>query len=152
MVRRSASLAPADARLAAEYRDASEAEEYASLSRFGLRPSAAPAQAAISSPATGVGALVYHRKAQPKGPMNGFGYSWVDDRLKQTGLARPALLDRESGRDAPSFGYEALNLVDGQRPVQAIRDRLVASVGPVPVEEVAAYLATLETLGLLERR
>jgi hypothetical protein len=84
--------------------------------------------------------------------MNGFGYSWVDDRLKQTGLARPALLDRESGRDAPSFGYEALNLVDGQRPVQAIRDRLVASVGPVPVEEVAAYLATLETLGLLERR
>jgi hypothetical protein len=83
--------------------------------------------------------------------MNGFGYSWLDDHLKQAGLPRPALLARDTDRDGPSFGYETPNLVDGRRTVQQIRDALAATVAPAPVEEVAAYLATLERLGLLER-
>ena len=83
--------------------------------------------------------------------MNGFGYSWLDDHLKQAGLPRPALLAREADRDGPSFGYETLNLVDGHRSVQQIRDELAATVAPAPVAEVADYLATLERLGLLER-
>jgi aminopeptidase YwaD len=83
--------------------------------------------------------------------MDGFGYSWLDDHLKQAGLAKPALLSRETSEDGPSFGYEALNLVDGRRSVSEIRDALAATVAPAPVEEVADYLATLEKLGILER-
>ncbi|MEA3062988.1 MAG: aminopeptidase YwaD [Sphingomonadales bacterium] len=94
---------------------------------------------------------VYRRKPEPKGPMDGFGYSWLDDHLKQAGLKKPALLAREASEDGPSFGYETLNLVDGKRSVQEIRDALAATVAPAPVEEVADYLATLEKLGLLER-
>jgi hypothetical protein len=83
--------------------------------------------------------------------MDGFGYSWLDDHLKQAGLGKPALLSRESSEDGPSFGYETLNLVDGRRSVQEIRDALAATVAPAPVEEVADYLAALEKLGVLER-
>ncbi len=97
-------------------------------------------------------AIVYRRAASPKGPMSGFGYSWLDDQLGKAALPRPALLDRPSAEEGPSFAYEALNLVDGVRDVQAIRDRLAAASGPVPVEEVAAFLATLETLKLIAPR
>jgi hypothetical protein len=95
-------------------------------------------------------AIVYRRAAQPRGPMYGFGYSWLEDRLGAENLPRPALLDRAAG-PGPSFAWEALNLVDGRRNVAAIRDDLVASIGLVPAEEVAQYLGTLERLGILIR-
>jgi hypothetical protein len=44
-----------------------------------------------------------------------------------------------------------LNLVDGKRSVAQIRDDLAATVGPAPVEEVAAFLAVLERLGVVRR-
>ncbi|MFL6844570.1 MAG: M28 family peptidase [Allosphingosinicella sp.] len=127
-----------------------------SLAGFGLEPAGgwiAPPNVAAMRPepaATPLGALVY-RRAGPKGPMDGFGYSWFDDRLKKAGLERPALLAREPVWDGPSYGYETLNLVDGERDVQQIRDALAATVGPAPVEEVGAYLAILERLGAIER-
>jgi hypothetical protein len=128
--------------------------EWRSVVRFGLRP--------LEPAAIGDGHVahrksdprytsVYRRNPEPKGPMDGFGYSWLDDHLKQAGLKKPALLSRETSEDGPSFGYETLNLVDGRRSVQEIRDALAASVAPAPVEEVADYLVTLEKLGLLER-
>ena len=82
--------------------------------------------------------------------MSGFGYSWLDDQLERKGLPRPALLDRAGPGDRASFAYEALNLVDGTRNVQDIRDFLSATIAPVPVEEVAEFLAALEQVGLLE--
>ncbi len=91
-----------------------------------------------------------YRRIRNDGPMNGFGYSWFDDRLARAGLARPRLLAREASREGPSFGYEALNLVDGRRSVGEIRDALAASVGPAPVEEVAEYLDVLLRLGVIE--
>ena len=94
---------------------------------------------------------VYRRDPRIKGPMDGFGYSWLDDHLKKAGLGKPALLSREPLWEGPSFGYETLNLVDGRRDVRQIRDALAASVGPAPVEEVAAYLAVLERLGVIRR-
>ncbi|HEY0086448.1 MAG TPA: M28 family peptidase, partial [Allosphingosinicella sp.] len=121
----------------------------ASGERFGLGPltsgveDAAPAAAVASGP-------VYRRNAKLKGPMNGFGYSWLDDQLEKRKLPRPALLLRDAGEGA-SFGYEALNLVDGRRSVGEIRDELAATVAPVPIEEVAAYLEALATLGVVER-
>jgi aminopeptidase YwaD len=136
-------------------RMAYERAAHQSLARFGLTGDDEGLNAARSTPSAMPPAIdhspVYRRKREPKGPMNGFGYSWLDDHLKQVGLPRPALLDRESDRDGPSFGYETLNLVDGRRTVQQIRDELAATVAPAPVEEVGAYLATLERLGLLER-
>jgi hypothetical protein len=93
---------------------------------------------------------VYRRAPSPKGPMDGFGYSWISDQLEKARLARPALLDRAGPNEGPSFAYEALNLVDGRRNVRQIRDYLAATSGPVPVEEVAEFLNTLERLKLLE--
>jgi aminopeptidase YwaD len=93
-----------------------------------------------------------YRRILNQGPMDGFGYSWFDDRLARAGLPRPALLARAADYGGPSFGYEALNLVDGRRGVGEIRDALAATVGLAPVEEVAAYLDTLARLGVLEPR
>lgn len=92
-----------------------------------------------------------YRRVRREGPMSGFGYSWFDDRLARAGLTRPRLLSREPEGAGPSFGYEALNLVDGRRSVGEIRDVLAATVGRAPVEEVAEYLETLARLGVLER-
>lgn len=92
-----------------------------------------------------------YRRIRNEGPMNGFGYSWFDDRLARAGLARPRLLAREPEGQTASFGYEALNLVDGRRSVGEIRDELAATVGAAPIEEVAEYLDVLARLGVLER-
>ncbi|MEA3038993.1 MAG: aminopeptidase YwaD [Sphingomonadales bacterium] len=129
------------------WRHARSAEQavIASAARFGIEEQIEPDRPSLPS------GPVYRRKAEPKGPMDGFGYSWLDDHLKQARLKKPALLLRETSEDGPSFGYETLNLVDGRRTVGEIRDALAATVAPAPVEEVADYLATLEKLGLLER-
>ena len=107
---------------------------------------ASPSRPAPSTAPTG---RVYRRVLR-NGPMDGFGYSWFDDHLARQRLTRPRLLDRTPQWPGASFGYEALNLVDGQRDVEAIRDVLAATVGDAPAEEVAEYLATLERLGVLE--
>ncbi|HEX8064420.1 MAG TPA: M28 family peptidase [Allosphingosinicella sp.] len=121
-----------------------------SLQRFGLMVGDPDREGDVAV-SDGPGAIVYRRDPKLKGPMDGFGYSWLDDNLKRAGLERPALLAREPTWEGPSFGYEALNLVDGRRPVQQIRDELALTVGPAPVEEVAAYLAVLERLGVVRR-
>jgi hypothetical protein len=121
-----------------------------SLLRFGLKVGEPDRE--VRAPASeGVGGIVYRRDPKLKGPMNGFGYSWFDDHLEKAKLERPALLARQPAWEGPSFGYEALNLVDGRRNVRQIRDELVLSVGPAPIDEVAAYLATLERLGVIRR-
>jgi len=154
-LRKAAAMAPADAAFVEIYSRNSDVAEAQSLSRFGLQPAHGGVMAgATISPkaaAEGSGALVYRRKPNPKGPMNGFGYSWLDDRLERKSLPRPSLLDRVGPGDSASFTYEALNLVDGDRSVQDIRDFLSATIAPVPVEEVAEFLATLMEIGLLER-
>ena len=153
-LRRTAAMAPADVALVELYSRNADVAEAQSLSRFGLQTANGPesAGAAISRAAAvqGSAALIYRRKADPKGPMNGFGYSWLDDQLERKGLPRPALLDRTGPGDAASFAYEALNLVDGSRNVQEIRDFLSATIAPVPVEDVAEFLETLDKVGILE--
>lgn len=90
-----------------------------------------------------------YRRVLREGPMDGFGYSWFDDRLRRAGLTRPRLLTREPDGEGPSFGYEALNLVDGRRSLGEIRDDLAATVGDAPIEEVREYLDVLVRLGVL---
>jgi hypothetical protein len=122
-----------------------------SIGRFGLPVDRALRWEVHRLPCIVDGCHVFRRMATPKGPMDGFGYSWLDDHLKQAGIARPALLDRPSGRDGPSFGYETLNLVDGRRSVEEIRNALAVTVAPAPLAEVVAYLSALEKLGVIER-
>ena len=94
--------------------------------------------------------LVYRRAAEPRGPMDGFGYSYFRDKTAEAGIAEPALLRREPLWSEASYGYEALNLVDGRRTVRQIRDDLSAIYGPVPLEEVAEYLDVLRRIKVLE--
>ena len=121
--------------------------------RFGLPPVAGDEAASLPPAASAAGdqRAVFGRNPGLKGPMSGFGYDWLDDHLARAGLPRPALLAREPSWDGPSFGYEALNLVDGTRTVQQIRDDLAATVGPAPLAEVEEYLITLERLGVVRR-
>jgi aminopeptidase YwaD len=97
--------------------------------------------------------IVYRRNAEPKGPMEGFGYEYLEDKLTGlgiTGSARPALLTHE-GLWGDLYPYEALNLVDGRRTVGEIRDALAAIYGPVPLEQVSGFLEVLEKIGVLSR-
>ena len=154
MYRRIAIMPADEAALIANRQAWGERAEAASFARFGLRSLMAVDDLGmlLAKPAAGAGAIVYRRKPSPKGPMDGFGYSWFDDHLQRARLPRPALLDRTARRNSGDFAYEALNLVDGRRSVEEIRAHLAATSGSVSLEEVADYLATLEKLGLLERR
>jgi hypothetical protein len=134
------------------YRAEQEAAVNASVSGFGLAPVVSGMDfGQMSAAPDGSSGPVYRRNAKLKGPMNGFGYSWLDDHLARAKLPRPALLSLSPRGDGASFGYEALNLVDGRRGVSEIHNFLTASAGPVPRAALEEYLATLEKLGVLER-
>jgi hypothetical protein len=82
--------------------------------------------------------------------MTGFGYGYLDDKLKEKGTAPPALLTYEGlWGGGGEYAYEALNLVDGKRTVRQIHDDLAAIYGPVPAAAVSEYLADLEKIGVL---
>jgi aminopeptidase YwaD len=107
----------------------------------GGRPVPPPAPA-------GEGALVFTRNAEPKGPMSGFGYGYFDDKWGDR-RPRPQLLSARPRWGDGDYAYEALNLVDGLRTVQEIRDLLSAIYGPVPLHAVAEYLQALQHIGVL---
>ena len=97
-------------------------------------------------------ALRFGRNPRPRGPMGGFGYSYLADKLGEAragALALPGY--RGAWSDAGIYAWEALNLVDGRRNVQEIRDVLAAEFGPVPGAEVLEYLVALHEIGLLFR-
>lgn len=80
--------------------------------------------------------------------MNIYYYDYVTERASGDDLK---VIDRLSSR--PNSGlvqYEILNLVDGKRTIQAIRDFISAAYGPVPIEDVADYLRVLEKIGVVK--
>jgi hypothetical protein len=82
--------------------------------------------------------------------MSGMGYSYLEEKLKQKGLARPRLLGTvTTWGGGGELAYEALNLVDGRRTAHDIRDDLSAIYGPVPLEVVQEYLDVLVEIGIL---
>jgi len=86
---------------------------------------------------------VYQRNPAIKGPMNGFGYSYLDDKIDP---ANKVLL-KLSGEQA----YEALNFVDGVRTVQDIHNWMTLVYGAVEITDVASYLSALESIGVITR-
>jgi hypothetical protein len=80
------------------------------------------------------------------GPMNIYYYDYVTEHA--AGDLRA--VERFSARpDGSIIMYEILNLVDGKRSVQAIRDYLTVAYGSVAVEDVADYLRLLEKIGVV---
>ena len=99
-------------------------------------------------PATADGALVFARVPGVTGPMALFvGYDYFADHY--TG-PRPALLEYQGLRGAGAeYIYETLNLVNGARSTQEIRDVVSAAFGPVPLRRIVEYLRALETAGVV---
>ena len=75
-----------------------------------------------------------------KGTMSAFGYDYFDAHYQGAPI-----------RLGPEFHYEALNLWDGKRTDQEIRNLLVAIHGPVAVEDVTQYLDALGAIGVISR-
>jgi hypothetical protein len=82
-----------------------------------------------------------------RGPMNVYYYDYVADRAGQEDLQVVERIGAKPKGDI--LMYEMLNLVDGKRDVQGIRDYLAAAYGPVPLADVYEYLRLLEKIGVI---
>ncbi len=103
------------------------------------------------TPATGIGLGVFRRNPQPKGPLAVFGYDYFADHAKAAGGPMPKLLSYEGLWGAgEEYAYEVLNLADGKRNAQEIRDAVSAEYGPVALEMVVEYLKALEKIGVVD--
>jgi aminopeptidase YwaD len=83
-----------------------------------------------------------------KGPMNVYYYDYVAARASEEDLRIVERIGAKPKGDI--LLYEILNLVDGRRSVQAIRDYLAAAYGALSVEEVADYLRLLDKIGVVK--
>jgi hypothetical protein len=114
-----------------------------------LWPSAASAvheaearfRAAEPAPAAGASDnRVPVRSPEVRGPLGVYYYDHLLEVLGPDAEVETALGRRDGGE---VFTWEALNLVDGRRSVQEIRDVLTGRYAAVPVAEVAEYLDLL---------
>ncbi|HKS41505.1 MAG TPA: DUF4910 domain-containing protein [Blastocatellia bacterium] len=80
------------------------------------------------------------------GPMSVYYYNYVEERANGDLRAVERISALPQG---DIILYEILNLVDGKRSIQAIRDYLAAVYGPIAVEDVADYLRLLEKIGVV---
>ncbi|HJQ41401.1 MAG TPA: DUF4910 domain-containing protein [Thermoanaerobaculia bacterium] len=112
-----------------KFEDWYDAEMRASVARFFGSPNSQPPTAHS-----------YVRNANVKGPMSAFGYDYFTDHFGEKKLA----LNEE-------YRYEALNLVDGRRSAQEIRDALSAIYEPVALKDVEEYLTALASIGVIRR-
>ena len=104
-----------------------------------------------SSPARGDGKLVFRRNAELKGPLSVFGYDYFTDRYGAEREASVRLLKFDGARGSGGdYAYEVLNLADGKRNAQDIRDIVSAVYGPIPMEVVVEYLRALESIEVVK--
>lgn len=104
------------------------------------------------TPASGEGLLVFKRNPEIKGTMGAFGYNYFTDKYGEERSRSVRLLRYQGLRGSGGeYAYEVLNLANGKRNVQQIRDSVSAIYGPVPVEFVAEYLKALETINVVQR-
>jgi hypothetical protein len=81
------------------------------------------------------------------GPMNVYYYDYVAERANGDLRAVERIGAMPHGE---ILLYEILNLVDGKRSVQAIRDYIAAAYGSIAVDDVAEYLKLLEKIGVVK--
>ena len=105
-----------------------------------------------AAPAQGDARRVFKRNPAIRGTMSAFGYDYFSDHYGEERARSVRLLSfrglRGSGGE---YSYEVLNLADGQRNVQQIRDAVAAIYGPVPVDQVLEYLRALESIKVVQR-
>ena len=96
--------------------------------------------AAVPPVAGGADNRVPVRNPDVRGPLGVYYY----DHLREV-VGRDAVIETplDAHEDGDLLAWEALNLVDGRRTVQDIRDILTGRYAPVPAADVAAYLDLL---------
>ena len=102
-------------------------------------------------PAAQSNRLVFRRNPKLKGPMSAFGYDYFTDHYGAE-RERSLRLTQYQGRygTGGEYAYEVLNLLNGVRTVQEIRDSVSATYGPIPLEVVVEYLRALESIRVIE--
>lgn len=101
--------------------------------------------------AHGDGRLIFRRNPRLKGPMSAFGYDYFSDHYGAEKEREVRLLRYQGGRGSGGeYAYEVLNLVNGKRSSQEIRDAVSATYGPIPLDVVVEYLHSLESIRVIE--
>ncbi len=99
----------------------------------------------------GDGRLIFRRNAQLKGPMGAFGYDYFTDHYGADRESALRLMRFQGLRGSGGeYAYEILNLVNGKRTAQEIRDFVSATYGPIPLDVVVEYLRALESIKAIE--
>ena len=99
----------------------------------------------------GDGQLIFRRNSKLKGPMSAFGYDYFSDHFgAERGNALRLMQFQGLRGSGGEYAYEVLNLVNGRRTAQEIRDFVSATYGPVPLEFVVEYLRALESIKVIE--
>jgi hypothetical protein len=165
MLARRGALSPEEAANLTRFHVAQERALVDSMARFFRIPDARRADANAflvnieklvgdvgqASAAQGDGRLIFRRNAKVKGPMSAFGYDYFTDHYGEERESSLRLLQFQGLRGSGGeYAYEVLNLVNGQRNAQEIRDSVSATYGPVPFEMVLEYLRALESIRVIE--
>ncbi|HEX8185835.1 MAG TPA: DUF4910 domain-containing protein [Blastocatellia bacterium] len=82
------------------------------------------------------------------GPMSIYYYDYVSERASGDDLSAVERINAKPGGEIVL--YEILNLVDGRRSIQSIRDYISAAYGSITVEDVSDYLRLLEKIGVIK--
>jgi aminopeptidase YwaD len=98
------------------------------------------ASSSVPAPAAGGDGRVPVRNPDVRGPLGVYYYDHLVEVLGPDADVETALSRRDGGE---VLTWEALNLVDGRRSVQEIRDVLTGRYTPVPVAELTEYLDLL---------
>jgi hypothetical protein len=166
LVRRSGNLSESERADALRYYMWSEqsifesAAEYFALTEAMKRSSSATLKAiqslagSVPPPvkSSGDGAIVFERNSKLKGPMEAFGYGYLEDHLGKEKMNALKLLSFDGElADGSTYAYEALNFVDGKRTVQEITGMLSGAYGTVTLESVLEYLRALESIDVIHK-
>ncbi len=89
---------------------------------------------------------VYKRNSAIKGSMNGFGYSYLADKMDPDLRSSLAIFKHPDSR---ALAYESLNLVDGIRDIDEIIGLLNLQFDDVNQNDVVAYFNALKTIDII---
>jgi hypothetical protein len=166
MLDRRATLSPVEAANFTRHHLMSERALVESIERFFKLPDNARSEAVTfltnlermlgetgATPASqGDGQLVFRRNQQLKGTMSAFGYDYFTDHYGAEKEKNIRLLQYRGLRGSGGeYAYEVLNLVNGRRTADEIRNYVSATYGPVPLEIVVEYLRALESIKVIDQ-